>query len=299
MDGVYNRILGEIRDQPSNTRKYALRALSWVGYATRTLSMKELLVAISVEPNQYQLDDSDKITFEDLLDYCRGLVIADGQAVRLVHFSARNFLDRHEAIPEDANETYRAIVCSTYLSFDALKGHPYMSLGRRFLFLDYAANNLKFHLSNVERRHYPETTSAVMKLLEGREHRGIYCAWDRKIGLWLDIPRLNLASAIGYEGAVETLLKEDDVGINAIDPLTRLTPLSWAVLMGHDEVAKRVLGDGRVDWRWDGSVPLFIAVCNAKIGIVQSLLEKGAEVNCTYNEVRYSASEGHSFIGAD
>ena len=48
MDDVYNRIIDSIRNQPQANRKYAFRALSWIGYATRTLSTQELLVAICV-----------------------------------------------------------------------------------------------------------------------------------------------------------------------------------------------------------------------------------------------------------
>ena len=84
MDNVYNCIIDSIRNLPQGiNRKYAFRALSWIGYATRMLTVQELLVAISVEATQYQLSDSDMLRF----------VIADGQAVCLVHFSVRNYLD--------------------------------------------------------------------------------------------------------------------------------------------------------------------------------------------------------------
>ena len=284
MDEVYNRILGAIREQSLNTQKFAFRALSWIGYATRTLTVRELLEAISVEANQYQLDDSDMIRFEDLLGYCNGLVIADEQAVRLVHFSVRNYLDRHQAIPEDAKETYRAIACSTYLSFDALKRDPFEGLSS-FPFLDYAANNLMIHLSKVERRHYPKTTSAVMKLLENKAHRRIYCTVNDSIRLQLDIPRLNLACEIGYEDAVRTLLEEGDVDVNGIDSRTGLTPLSWAVLRRHEAVIKRLLGEDRVDRHCNGSMPLSLAISRKEIRIVQFLVENGAVVNFAYDKV--------------
>ena len=284
MDEVYNRILGAIREQPPNTQKIVFRALSWIGYATRTLTVRELLEAISVEANQYQLDDSDMIRFEDLLDYCNGLVIADGQAVRLVHFSVRNYLDRHQVIPESAEEAYRAIACSTYLSFDALKGAPFEKLSE-FPFLVYAANNLTIHLSKVERRHYPKTTSAIMKLLEDKAHRRVYCMAKNGIRLQLDLPRLNLACEIGYEDAVRTLLEEGDVDVNAVDSRTGLTPLSWAVLRRHETVAKRLLGEDRVDRQSYGGMPLSLAISSKEIRIVQLLVEKGADVNITYDEV--------------
>ena len=290
MDDVYNRIVREIREQPRDNQNYAFRALSWIGYAARTLTVQELLVAISVEPNQYQLDDSDMIRFEDLLDVCNGLVIADGQDVRLVHFSVRNYLDRHQVLRGDAGETYRAIACSTYLSLDALKENhgDYLSLDptgleRDFPFLYYAANKLTFHLSKVECRNYPETTSAVMKLLEKKGHRRVYCRARRRIGVPLDIPRLNLACAIGYEDAVRTLLGEGDVNVNADDSTIGLTSLSWAVLMGHEAVVNRLLGEDEVDLSCNGNMPLSLAIEQKRTGIVRLLLEKGVEVNVTYD----------------
>ena len=286
MNEVYNRILGAIREQPPKIQKYAFRALSWIGHATRTLTMRELLIAISVEANQYQLDDSDIIGFEDLLDYCNGLVIADGRAVRLVHFSAQNYLDKHQVIPEDAKETYHAIACSTYLSFDRLKQYSHcLSQDRNEVeslpFLDYAANNLTFHLSKVKRRNFPETTRAVMKLLEHESHRRTYCEANHRMAESLDMPRLNLACAIGYEDAVRTLLEEGEVDVNAKDSATGLTPLSWAVLMGYEEVVKRLLGEAKLD----RSVPLSLAIGKGETEIVRLLVEKGVEVNFTYDEV--------------
>ena len=295
MDETYGRIIDSIRKKPQSIQNYAYRALSWIGYATRTLTVQELLVAVSVEANQYHLYDDDMVRLRDLLDYCNGLLTSDGQLVRLVHFSARNYLDRHQVIPEDARETYRAIACSTYLSLDILKEFPsdpspgnYIGLKTSFPFLDYAANNLAFHLSKVERKHYPKTTSAVMKLLEGQEHRRVYCKMNIKIGKPYGIPRLNLACAIGYEDAVGKLLEEGEVDINGKGPRDGLTSLSWAVIMGHEEVVKRLFAESKLDWNCNGRTPLLLAVEWRRTGMIRLLLEKGIEANFTFDEVRQS-----------
>ena len=293
MDEVYNRIIRSIRARPRGSQKYAFRALSWIGYAARTLTIQELLVAISVEANQYQLDESDMIGFEDLLDICNGLVIADGEDVRLVHFSVRNYLDRHQVMPEDAKETYCAIACSTYLSFDIFKEQqcPSQDLDAPkgiLAFLHYAANNLTFYLSKVGCTHYPETTSAVIKLLEDKGQRRAYCKANNEILRQLDIPPLNLACVIGYEDAVRTLLEEGDVDINAKDSSTGLTSLSLAVLMEHEPVVKRLLGDDRIDRDCkdgSGGRPLWLAICCQNTEIVRLLVENGIELNVTYRMV--------------
>ena len=56
-----------IHSQPNKINKrYTSRALSWIGYATRTLAVEELQAAISVNIGQFQLN-SDKYELEDLL----------------------------------------------------------------------------------------------------------------------------------------------------------------------------------------------------------------------------------------
>ena len=65
MDRVYDRIVASINTKPRAIKKYAYRALSWIGYATRTLTVQELLVAVSVEAKQYRLNDSEMLRFED------------------------------------------------------------------------------------------------------------------------------------------------------------------------------------------------------------------------------------------
>ena len=299
MDQTYDRIIRLIREKPQRIRKYVFRALSWIGYATRTLTIQELLVAISVEANQYHLGDSGLIRSDDLLDYCNGLVTYEGQAVRLVHFSVRNYLDRHQAIPEDAKEAYHAITCSTYLSFDILKEYhcensfkSLTDLRRSFPFLDYAGNNLAFHLSKVEHRHYTETTSAVMKQLESQGHRRVYCAINSDIGGPHDIPRLNLACAIGYEEAVRSLLEEGEVDINAKGPSDGLTSLSWAVVMGHEAVVKRLFREGKLDWSCNGTALLLMAIREGRTGVVRLLIEKGVEVNFACDYVGQSSYSG-------
>ena len=289
MDEIYDRIISSIRKKHPSIQNYAYRALSWIGYAARTLTVQELLVAISVEANQYHLDDSNVVGFKDLLDYCNGLLTSDGELVRLVHLSLRNYLDRHHVIPEDAKEMYRAIACSTYLSLDILKECPCdTSFGNSFPFLDYAANNLAFHLSKVKPEHYPETTRAVLKLLEGQGHRRVYCKINIKIGKPHDIPRLNLACAIGYEDAVKTLLKEGEVDINEKGPRDGLTSLSWAMVMRHEEVVKRLFGEDKLDWNCNGIMPLLLAMESRGKGMIPLFPEKGIEANFTFGEVSQS-----------
>ena len=173
---------------------------------------------------------------------------------------------------------------------------------------------------------YPETTNAILKLLEDKGHRRAYCKAKTEIGKQLEIPRLNLACAIGYGNVVRNLLREADVDVNARDTTCGLTPLIWAARMGHEAVVKQLLDNCDVDvnakdieggltslsWavrmrheavvihlldggRADrsckdssGRTPLSLIIGDHTGKILTLLLEKGAEANFTHIEVSQS-----------
>ena len=155
-------------------------------------------------------------------------------------------------------------------------------------FSNYAANILTFHLSVVKRRHYPETTSAVLKLLEDAGHRRAYLKAKReivKIGVRLKIPRLNLACAIGYEDAVKALLEEANVDVNAKDSVHGQTSLMWSARMGHEAVVRQLLDNCGVDVNAkdtkDGLTSLSWAVRMRHEAVVKCLLNDGrTDRNC-------------------
>ena len=99
---------------------------------------------------------------------------------------------------------------------------------------------------------------------------------------------LSLACAVEYEDAVKTLLEEDKVGVNSKDTAVGLKSLSWAVLMGYGEVVRRLLGEAKLDWSCNRSIPLSLAIGKAETRIVRLLVEKGVESNFTYDDVSQS-----------
>ena len=131
-------------------------------------------------------------------------------------------------------------------------------------------------------------TSVILKLLEDKGCRRAYCGANKEIGGLLEIPRLNLACAIGYEGAVKTLLEEANVDTNAKDARYGQTSLSWAVVMGREAVIRQLLDEERVDRNCSdsyGRTPLSLAIADNATGIVRLLLEGGVMVNSIYKEV--------------
>ena len=265
MDKVYERIISPILGHPE--KKYGFRALSWVAYATRTLRVDELLVAISIEDGDCGLSNGDMHSLGDLLDLCNGLIVTDehNKYVRLVHFSARNYLDRRNSARTGSEtvisskitrDIYHAKTCLTYLSFDIFKERrgEFYDKADTAVFSAYAQQNLILHLSRIGNRFEKDTTDAILRFLSDAGCTQNFA--DRKWRLSRGnirteyIPRLHLACALGYEGAVKRLLTEPEVDVNSqftSDNVNRI-PLSWAVDMGYPTVVELLLENGaRID----------------------------------------------------
>lgn len=120
LDPTYDRVLEHIHKQPKNCEELALKVLSWLVKAKQLLTVDEIRIAVSVEPNRYELDELDLPDMATLLDVCAGLVIIDEETntIRLAHYTVQEYIVRKSILPEDA-ELNLAMACTTYLSFEA------------------------------------------------------------------------------------------------------------------------------------------------------------------------------------
>jgi hypothetical protein len=184
IEQTYARILVQIdlRDEDEST--LAKKALLWVAFAGRRLSLTELWTAIAVEPRQLNSTDMPLASSpEVILDICTNLLneIVSGTAseVQFTHFSVMEFLFPKDCtkIPAGLNEqqskilhSYRTepseahctlgISCLTYLSYKDLGEFP-DGLDRDELvawfiahnahLISYATNFLAFHIENTHR----------------------------------------------------------------------------------------------------------------------------------------------------
>ena len=77
MDGTYDEAMERVERQVDRRKQLARRVLSWITYAVRPLSVKELQHALAVMPDTTKLDPDD-ITDDDILtSICAGLVVID------------------------------------------------------------------------------------------------------------------------------------------------------------------------------------------------------------------------------
>lgn len=139
-----------IENQEPDHRRIALKALAWVCYAFRALSLKELQHALAVEPGDTALDEDLVMDGQSITSLCAGLVLVDQRTniVNLVHYSTKSYFDdtRHIQFPE-----YHAkitLVCATYLTLDSLKGAKIWELVQDYPLACYAAQFMGDHARN-------------------------------------------------------------------------------------------------------------------------------------------------------
>jgi hypothetical protein len=84
IDQIYDEAMERIERQ-QNTKELAKRVLSWVIYASRPLSLKELRHALAVTPNMTEMNPCDLVFEGKLTSVCAGLVVIDKkqQVIRL------------------------------------------------------------------------------------------------------------------------------------------------------------------------------------------------------------------------
>lgn len=125
LDPIYNRAMRTLSNQSETCAELGLSILSWLVKARRTLTVEELLVAVSIEDGRYELDELDLPDKTTILDVCAGLVTIDENinTVRLAHYTVQEYLLNNSLIPEDADLKI-ATACITYVSFDIFAEGP-------------------------------------------------------------------------------------------------------------------------------------------------------------------------------
>jgi hypothetical protein len=93
---AYSEALRRIDGQLAEDRLLARRALSWISYAQRLLTTKELCYALAIEPGDKALNADNIYDVEDIISVCAGLVTVDEESsiIRLVHYTAQEYFER-------------------------------------------------------------------------------------------------------------------------------------------------------------------------------------------------------------
>lgn len=106
-----------------------------------------------------------------------------------------------------------------------------------------------------------------------------------EIDRFAEVTEIWSAARNGNTEAVEQFLVKGS-GVNAIDPIFGMPPLSWAALLGHAETADLLIQKGAdVNARnEDGATPLHGAAFLGEVETADMLIQKGADVNARNDE---------------
>ncbi|KAK8078503.1 hypothetical protein PG996_004673 [Apiospora saccharicola] len=124
LDQAYARILARIKNSPPRTSAAALKVLQWLTCASELLPLRvnEILQAMIVEKGSDDFKTTRKALC-DLKQTCGPIIDVDGDQVRLVHFSTKEYIFKGHGdflSIVDSNQEIASTIL-TYLSFDSFR----------------------------------------------------------------------------------------------------------------------------------------------------------------------------------
>ncbi|KAI0449366.1 hypothetical protein F5B21DRAFT_494476 [Xylaria acuta] len=280
---AYNSAMERINGQLREEADLAKRVLSWITFAKRPLTTKELQHALSVEIGTSHLDQENLLRV-NMVSMCAGLVTIDKESniIRLVHYTTQQYFEKsferwfynpHLDITE---------ICVTYLSFQAFESGCVRSV-KAFSarlesnpFYDYASRNWGHHARLAPTRQH------VLPFLRKQGHVEAtgqallaYSPTPQEIVI-AKITGLHLASYFGLETVGILAAEYDVIERDSSDQ----TPLLRAVADRHVEIAQMLIENGadtKAKNTW-GLTPLLSAIYHKEEDLVQMLLQNGADI---------------------
>lgn len=124
---TYDRAMDILYAQhPPGRVELAIRVLSWLVKARKVLTIHQLHEAVTADEGCTTFEESDLPHMQTMIDVCARLVNfdKDSDTIRLIHYTAQEYLLTHPIILENAN--FKVVgACITYLSSKAITPPQY------------------------------------------------------------------------------------------------------------------------------------------------------------------------------
>ena len=259
--------------------------------------MKQLQHALSVEPEQTELDEETLIDEELLISTCLGLITVDytSKEVRLVHYTAQKYFEHRllEIIPD--NHQRIASTCLTYMSFETCQeineftsDKEIKALVDRYPFLDYAGPYWGVHaqrddqklVQQILRFLWPRATYLSSRLMLGGFksliNESTHKHWDYPVKYEARVSGPNMAAYFGLKHTLMTLIS---VAFGTKDMIKSTLLICSA--RGNQTLVQLLLDRGANinTCSWLGYNPLHLATAKGSLAMTNFLLGSDADVN--------------------
>ncbi|KAA8893229.1 hypothetical protein FN846DRAFT_228488 [Sphaerosporella brunnea] len=276
LDAIYEKLL-----QDSCNPEKAKTILQIVIAAARPLTFDEMNIALAIQSDHKSIEDLESYRLYSaetvVKDICGLFVRAIDSKIYLIHQTAREFLIKepttttpttessawkHSLCPIESNLTL-SMRCIYYLSFTVFETHPLVLTSvhrtriteheidhytRKHAFLDYAAKNWLYHVSEAKIWEKRELSGSALEVLDSASRRLLtwflvyQTAHESSHAHPRNVTSLMVASYLGLDTAVKQLL-ENGADINGRDDLYG-SALNAAAIREHDKVVKMLLENG-------------------------------------------------------
>lgn len=272
VDQMYDEAMRRIENQDRRKAQRAEEVLSWISYAERPLTIRELQHALATEPGDMELDE-DALPDEDLpISVCAGLVTVDMESnvVRFVHYTTDEYFRRIREVRFPIAQTKITETCLTYLSLAELTNgpiYPPLPMRRAPEPLEY-----KKCQAQIQRYHLLEYSACFW----GKHaHK---CADDklkpRILQFLQSTPRIKLSMEIREPYVSLVNISFDAEGVESI------TGLQLACFFGLGDMIRSLILENQTDvnvGESHGIKPLHIAAINSDLRAIEMLLNAGAD----------------------
>ncbi|KAL8885965.1 MAG: hypothetical protein Q9215_006266 [Flavoplaca cf. flavocitrina] len=293
LNTTYDEALRRIEDQDEEHATLAKKVLSWILYASRSLTMVEVQHALAAESTETPqgVDEEFIINPDDIIYSCAGLVTLDQKTnvIRMVHYSAQEYFSANRQTHFPHGHQDIATVCLKYLASNLFsngrrKNKPEVNAQcENNPFLDYAGHFWGFH-TRMSGPH-ADLTSEVLAFM--RLHQNLSCATQVGIQEFMfaswakhptDGPVLAPVVVAGYFGLTDVASSLLDHGADAnvlARPPDGVSVLDIASQKGHRDVVKLLLDRGAITQRqqFNNVSALHRAAYNNHPAVVEVLLE--------------------------
>ncbi|KAI4116523.1 MAG: hypothetical protein LQ338_007701 [Usnochroma carphineum] len=258
IDETYDRALERIEATNEDDRKIVMNFLLWIAFSTRPLSVPEVEHASATSVGARDVDQDDILSASELTSMCAGLVIVDASGiVRLVHFSAQNYFEKHREKWFSDGHTMLARNCVTYLSYETFEAGACSGLDERedfdkkveqYPLIDYSCSYWGFHACQAQPS--VELTDQIFEFVSNKSCldftvQAMWYSDSRNLADWhvkTGAHALHLAAFFGLDQVVAKLLKAEHF-VDYRDS-SGTTPLMYAAAAGHAGVVQVLLREG-------------------------------------------------------